>query len=106
MSFWRRTCTRLHRIASRTSRSSALLSAATRFTKARTAQNGTMSFTARFALVVLTTAVYLGLAILGWGGAPFFENSARIALVIVTFAMAAVAFYAGGSLSSGVREDR
>lgn len=65
-----------------------------------------MSFAARFALVFLTTAAYLGLAILGWGGAPFFSNPARIVLVIVTFTMALVAMFAGGNLSPGVREDR
>ncbi len=65
-----------------------------------------MSFAARFALVFLITAAYLGLAILGWGGAPFFSNPARIVLVIVTFTMALVAMFAGGNLSPGVREDR
>ncbi len=65
-----------------------------------------MSLAARFALIVPSTAAYLGLAILGWGGAPFFSNPARIALAIVTFAMALVAMFAGGNLSPGVREDR
>lgn len=65
-----------------------------------------MSFAARFALVFLITAAYLGLAILGWGGAPFFSNPARIVLVIVTFTMALVAMFAGGNLNPGVREDR
>jgi protein-S-isoprenylcysteine O-methyltransferase Ste14 len=65
-----------------------------------------MGFAARFALVIVATAVYLGLAVLGWGGAPFFSNPARIVLAIVTFAMAMVAMFAGGSLSTGVREDR
>jgi protein-S-isoprenylcysteine O-methyltransferase Ste14 len=60
----------------------------------------------RLALVVLSTALYLGLAILGWGGAAFFVNPARVALAIVTLAMALVAFVAGGNLSPGVREDR
>jgi protein-S-isoprenylcysteine O-methyltransferase Ste14 len=65
-----------------------------------------MGFAARFVLVVLSTAAYLGLAILGWGGAPFFSNPARIVLAIVTLAMGLVAMFAGGNLSSGVREDR
>ena len=65
-----------------------------------------MSLAARFALVVFSTGIYLGLAILGWGGALFFSNPARIALAVVTFAMALVALFAGGNLSSGVREDR
>ena len=65
-----------------------------------------MGFAARFALVVLSTAAYLGLAVLGWAGLAFFSNPARIALAIVTFAMALVALFAGGNLSPGVREDR
>jgi protein-S-isoprenylcysteine O-methyltransferase Ste14 len=65
-----------------------------------------MNLAARFALVVLRTAAYLGLAILGWGGAPFFSNPARVVLAIVTFAMGLVAMFAGGNVSPGVREDR
>ncbi len=65
-----------------------------------------MGFAARFALVILSTAAYFGLAILGWGGAPFFSNPARIVLAIVTLAMGVVAMFAGGNLSPGVREDR
>jgi protein-S-isoprenylcysteine O-methyltransferase Ste14 len=65
-----------------------------------------MGLAARFALVFISTAMYLGLAVLAWGGAPFFSNPARIALAIVTFVMAVVAMLAGGSLSPGVREDR
>jgi protein-S-isoprenylcysteine O-methyltransferase Ste14 len=60
----------------------------------------------RLALVVVSTALYLGLAILGWGGAPFFANPARVVLATVTLAMALVAFVAGGNVSPGVREDR
>jgi protein-S-isoprenylcysteine O-methyltransferase Ste14 len=65
-----------------------------------------MGLAARFALVFLSTGAYLGLAILGWGGAPFFANPARIVVAIVTLAMALVAMFAGGNLSGGVREDR
>lgn len=65
-----------------------------------------MNLAARFALVVLSTGAYLSLAILGWGGMAFFSNPARIGLTIATFAMAVVALFAGGNLSSGVREDR
>ena len=57
-------------------------------------------------MAVLSTAAFLGLAILGWGGASFFSDPARIALVIVTFVLAAVAIFAGGNMSTGVREDR
>jgi protein-S-isoprenylcysteine O-methyltransferase Ste14 len=65
-----------------------------------------MGLAARFVLVVLSTAAYLGLAILGWGGASFFSNPARIVLTIVTLAMGLVAIFAGGNVSPGVREDR
>jgi hypothetical protein len=62
---------------------------------------------ARFLLVVVGTAAYLGLAILGWGGlAPFFSHPALIALAIVLFALAGVSLFAGGNVSPGVREDR
>lgn len=53
-------------------------------------------------------AAYLGLAILGWGGVrPLFAESARIAAVAVLFVETIAGVLApGGSLSSGVREDR
>jgi len=61
----------------------------------------------RLTLVVLGTAAYVGLAILGWGGfAAFFSHPALIALTIAFFALSGVAVFAGGNLSSGVREDR
>jgi protein-S-isoprenylcysteine O-methyltransferase Ste14 len=65
-----------------------------------------MSLAARFGLVILSTGVYLGLAVLGWGGAAFFANPARIALAFTILAMAVVAMFAGGNVSRGVREDR
>ncbi len=53
------------------------------------------------------TAVYLALAILGWGGfAAFFCRPAFIALTIVLVALAIAGVFAGGNLSAGVREDR
>ena len=61
----------------------------------------------RIALVGLSTAAYLGLAILGWGGfSVFFSHPARIALAIVLFSLSGVALFAGGNLSPGIREDR
>jgi len=55
----------------------------------------------------LTTLVYLAIAVLGWGGlAAFFAHPARIALAIVTFALAAAALFTEGNLSPGEREDR
>ncbi len=63
--------------------------------------------TVRLTLVVVGTAAYFGLAILGWGGfAAFFSHPALIALVIVLFALSGAALFAGGNLSPGVREDR
>ena len=61
----------------------------------------------RLALILLGTAAYLGLAVLGWGGfAAFFSHSARIALAATTFVLAIVSVFAGGNLSPGQREDR
>jgi protein-S-isoprenylcysteine O-methyltransferase Ste14 len=61
----------------------------------------------RLMAIAGSTAVFLGLAVLGWGGfSAFFSQPARIALVLATFAIAAVSFFAGGNLNAGVREDR
>jgi protein-S-isoprenylcysteine O-methyltransferase Ste14 len=51
--------------------------------------------------------IYLGLAIVGWGGFDaYFANPARTALVIVTAAMAGAALFSSANLSTGEREDR
>jgi protein-S-isoprenylcysteine O-methyltransferase Ste14 len=61
----------------------------------------------RFALLIVSTAAYLGLAVLGWDGlGPFFSHPALIALTIVLAALAVAGFFAGGNLSPGEREDR
>jgi protein-S-isoprenylcysteine O-methyltransferase Ste14 len=66
-----------------------------------------MSILARLALIVVGTAAYLALAVLGWGGlAAFFSHPALIALAVAVFVMAGASFFAGGNLSPGVREDR
>ena len=66
-----------------------------------------MVWAGRLLLVAFGTAGYAGLAVLGWGGfRPFFSHLALIALVVVLFALSGVAFFAGGNLSPGVREDR
>lgn len=53
------------------------------------------------------TAVYLGLAVLGWGGfAAFFCRPAFIALTIVLVALSVAGAFAGGNLNPGKREDR
>jgi protein-S-isoprenylcysteine O-methyltransferase Ste14 len=57
--------------------------------------------------MIVGTATYLVLAVLGWGGfAPFFSHRALIALTIALFALSGVASFAGGNLSPGEREDR
>src|ERR1700716_1384543 len=61
----------------------------------------------RLALIVVGTAAYLGLAVLGWGGfAAFFSHPPLIALTIALFLLAGASVFAGGNLSKGVREDR
>jgi len=67
-----------------------------------------MTVTPKLAIVtVVGTLVYLGLAVLGWGGfAAFFSHPARIALAIVVCVMAGAALFSGGNISSGEREDR
>jgi len=62
-------------------------------------------------MLALTSAglilVYLGLAIVGWGGVDaFFANPARTAVVIATAMMAGAALFSSVNLSTGEREDR
>ncbi len=61
----------------------------------------------RFALIMIGSAVWFGLAVLGEGGfAAFFSHAALTALAAVGFVMAVASVFAGGNLSSGVKEDR
>jgi hypothetical protein len=61
--------------------------------------------TALFAL--LGTLVFVGLAVLRWGGfGAFFARPARIALVIVTMVLTVASLFTGGNISPGEREDR
>ena len=58
-------------------------------------------------MVVVGAGIYLGLAIFGRGGiAAFFSQPALTALTAVFTVLCAAAPFAGGNLSSGVREDR
>jgi protein-S-isoprenylcysteine O-methyltransferase Ste14 len=58
-------------------------------------------------LAIAITFAYLGLAVRGRGGfAAFFSYPALTAIAVATVAMAGVAIFAGGNLSSGVREDK
>jgi len=53
------------------------------------------------------TFVYVGLAVLGWGGeVALFSNPARIAAVIILFALSGAALFSEGNLNPGQREDR
>jgi protein-S-isoprenylcysteine O-methyltransferase Ste14 len=66
-----------------------------------------MKLAARLALVVISTAVYLGLAVLGIGGlAAFLSHAPLIALAAIFFILSIAAVFAGGNVSPGVREDR
>lgn len=61
----------------------------------------------RLTLIVSGSAAYFSLAVLGWGGlAAFFSHNALRALTVAFFVIAGAAAFAGGNLSSGVREDR
>jgi protein-S-isoprenylcysteine O-methyltransferase Ste14 len=63
--------------------------------------------TVRLTLVIVGTAAYVGLAVLGWGGlAAFFSHPALVALAVEISVLAGASLFAGGSLSPGVREDR
>jgi protein-S-isoprenylcysteine O-methyltransferase Ste14 len=58
-------------------------------------------------MTIVSTLVFLALAILGRGGpAAFFSHPALIALTIAVFAMAGAALFSEGNLSAGEREDR
>jgi hypothetical protein len=56
---------------------------------------------------IVTTLVYLWLAVLGSGGfAIFFNHPARTVLVVASMVMASAAFFSDANLSPGEREDR
>jgi protein-S-isoprenylcysteine O-methyltransferase Ste14 len=66
-----------------------------------------MGLMKRTVLVIVSTGVYLALAIAGWGGVEaFFAHRALVALVVATGLLVIVALFAGGNVSPGVREDR
>jgi protein-S-isoprenylcysteine O-methyltransferase Ste14 len=59
------------------------------------------------AFEVLSSLIYIGLAILGSGGfAAFFSHPALIAVTLIFFALLGAAFFTAGNLSPGEREDR
>jgi len=56
---------------------------------------------------IVTTLVYLWLAVVGAGGfAAFFSHPARTILAVASLVMASAAFFSDVNLSSGEREDR
>lgn len=56
---------------------------------------------------IVTTLVYLWLAVLGAGGfAAFFSHPVRTILAVASLVMASAAFFSDVNLSSGQREDR
>jgi len=56
---------------------------------------------------IVSIVIQFGLAIAGWGGwSQFFGHPAFRALAVVTVVLAVLAVPAGGSLSSGEKEDR
>jgi protein-S-isoprenylcysteine O-methyltransferase Ste14 len=66
-----------------------------------------MNPVARLMFVVLSTGAYFALAVLGWGGvAAFFAHPALVALGVACAILAGAAFFAGGNISPGEREDR
>jgi len=66
-----------------------------------------MTLPLRFLFVVVSSVVYLALAVLGWGGVvAFFSHPALVALTVVFFILVGVAFFAGGNVSPGAHEDR
>ena len=66
-----------------------------------------MTANTRLVLIGLGTALYLGAAIAAEGGfAAFFAHPALTALAAVQVALSVTAFFAGGTISPGVREDR
>jgi protein-S-isoprenylcysteine O-methyltransferase Ste14 len=72
-----------------------------------TSEAGKTGALTRIALVVGSAGVYLALAILGWGGvAAFFSHQGLTALAVATGVLVIVAYFAGGNVSPGIREDR
>lgn len=66
-----------------------------------------MPAASRFLAQSAGAVLYLGLAVLGFGSlGRFFADPALIALTVAFAAMVGVAFFAGGNLSPGLREDR
>jgi protein-S-isoprenylcysteine O-methyltransferase Ste14 len=63
----------------------------------------------KWGMVLITTvnvAIYIGLAVLGWGGwSDFMANPARVGAVVATVVFSIAAMFTSGNISSGRRED-
>jgi protein-S-isoprenylcysteine O-methyltransferase Ste14 len=58
-------------------------------------------------LSIVSVGLFLGLAVVGFGGVDaFFSRPALIALAVVTVALTVAGLFSQGNLSTGVREDR
>jgi len=58
-------------------------------------------------IALSATALWLALAVLGWGGlSAFLAHPARVALLVVTIALTLASSFTQGNLSSGEQEDR
>ncbi|HEY3812284.1 MAG TPA: isoprenylcysteine carboxylmethyltransferase family protein [Caulobacteraceae bacterium] len=66
-----------------------------------------MNLTAKLLLILIPAALYVGLAIVGFGGAhAFFAHPPLTALVVITGVAVVAALFTQGNLSGGEREDR
>jgi protein-S-isoprenylcysteine O-methyltransferase Ste14 len=63
----------------------------------------------KWGMMLITTAnvaIYIGLAVLGWGGwSEFMANPARVGVVVATVVFSVAAMFTSGNISSGRRED-
>jgi protein-S-isoprenylcysteine O-methyltransferase Ste14 len=58
-------------------------------------------------ITIVSLCVFLGLAVLGWGGfGRFFSHRVFIVMTVITLLLGASAMFTEGNLSSGKREDR
>lgn len=66
-----------------------------------------MKLAARALLALGSTALYLGLAVLGIGGlGAYLSHPPLVALAVIFATLSLAAVFAGGNVSRGVREDR
>jgi protein-S-isoprenylcysteine O-methyltransferase Ste14 len=66
-----------------------------------------LTSTLRVALILGGSVVYIGVVVLAGGGpAAFFSHSPLVGLMVVLCAIIVASVFAGGNLSTGVKEDR